>query len=71
MMNEKKPQNNSLLYQYMGFAFQLMAGLALAVFAGLKLDKWIKPGIPIFIWVLPLLVLIALIVKVVKDTSQK
>jgi len=71
MMNEKKPQNNNLLYQYMGFAFQLMAGLALAVFIGLKLDKWVKPGIPVFIWVLPLLVLIAMIVKVVKDTSRK
>lgn len=71
MMNEKKPQNNNLLYQYMGFAFQLMAGLALAVFIGFNLDKWVKPGIPVFIWVLPLLVLIAMIVKVVKDTSRK
>ena len=71
MMNEKEPRNNNLLYQYMGFAFQLMAALAVAVFVGLKLDKWIKPGIPVFIWVLPLLVLIAMIIKVVKDTSEK
>ena len=70
-MNEKKPQNNRLLYQYAGFAFQLMAGLAIAVFAGLKADKWIKPPIPIFTWLLPLLVLIALLVKAVKDTSEK
>jgi hypothetical protein len=70
-MNEKKPQNNKLLYQYAGFAFQLMAGLAIAVFAGLKLDKWIKPGIPVFTWLLPLLVLIAMLIKAVKDTSEK
>jgi hypothetical protein len=70
-MPAKKPPDNSLLYQYMGFAFQLMAGLALAVFIGFKLDKWIKPGIPVFIWLLPLLVLIATIIKAVKDTSRK
>ena len=70
-MIEKKPQNNKLLYQYAGFAFQLMAGLGIAVFAGLKLDKWIHPPIPILTWLLPLLVLIAIIFKVVKDTSEK
>lgn len=70
-MKEEKPQNNKLLYQYAGFAFQLMAGLAIAVFAGLKLDKWIKPGIPVFTWLLPLLVLIVILIKAVKDTSEK
>ncbi len=70
-MNEKKPQNNKLLYQYAGFAFQLLVGLGIAVFAGIKLDGWIKPGIPIFTWLLPLLVLIAMLVKAVKDTSEK
>jgi len=70
-MNEKKPQNNKLLYQYAGFAFQLLAALGIAVFAGLKLDAWIKPGIPVFTWLLPLLVLIGLIIKAVKDTSEK
>jgi len=70
-MQEKEPKNNSLLLRYMGFAFQLMGSLAIAVFGGLKLDKWIKPGIPIFIWVLPLLVLIAILIKVIKDTSEK
>lgn len=70
-MPEEKPTNNNLVLRYMGFAFQLMASLALAVFGGLKLDKWIKPGIPVFIWVLPLLVLIAILIKVIKDTSEK
>jgi len=70
-MQGEKPNNKSLVLRYMGFAFQLMAALALAVFGGLKLDKWIKPGIPVFIWVLPLLVLIAILIKVIKDTSEK
>ena len=68
---DKQPSNNNLLYRYMGFAFQVMAGLALGVFAGHALDKWIKPGIPIFIWLLPLLVIIGIFIKVVKDTSGK
>ena len=55
----------------MGFAFQVMAGLALGVFAGHALDKWIKPSIPIFIWLLPLMVIIGIFIKVVKDTSGK
>jgi len=69
-MNEKKPQNNNLLYQYAGFAFQLLAGLGIAVFIGIKLDGWIKPGIPVFVWLLPLLVIIVTIIKAVKDTSK-
>lgn len=70
-MNEEKPQNNNLLLRYAGFAFQLMAALAVGVLGGYWLDKWIKPGIPIFIWVLPLLILIGILIRVVKDTSQK
>ncbi len=57
--------------QYAGFAAQLVAGLLLAVFAG----KWIdtKTGfvIPVFVWLLPLLLLIGILVKVVRDTSNK
>lgn len=70
-MNEKQRRNNSLLYQYLGFTFQLMAILAIAVFGGLWLDRWIKPGMPVFVWLLPLLAIIATIVKAVKDTSGK
>jgi|GEM_PF-515102 len=70
-MANKKPSNNNLLYQYMGFTMQLLAGLALAVYAGFWADRWIIPGIPVLIWLLPLLVIIATIVKAVKDTSGK
>jgi len=52
-MANKKPSNNNLLYQYMGFTMQLLAGLALAVYAGFWADRWIKPGIPVLIWLLP------------------
>ena len=68
---EKQKRNNNLLMQYAGFAFQFMAGAGLATYAGYEADKWIKWGIPIFIWLLPLVVIIAMLIKVVKDTSKK
>jgi chromate transport protein ChrA len=50
---------------------QVMVGLALAVFAGLKLDGWLSVSIPLLVWVLPLLVIIVMIWQVIKDTSKK
>ncbi|RFM28766.1 AtpZ/AtpI family protein [Deminuibacter soli] len=71
-MKEKQPQNNNrLLLQYAGFAFQIMVGLALGVYAGHQFDKWLKTGFPLLVWILPLMVIIALIVKAVKDTNKK
>ena len=64
-------QSNSSLMQYAGLATQLLVSLGLAVWIGNWVDKKISFTIPIFIWLLPLLVLIAILIKVVKDTSSK
>lgn len=69
-MNKEK-NNNRLLYQYAGMAFQMLAAIGFGVFAGIQADKWINTPVPIFLWVLPLLIVIAMIVKAVKDTSKK
>ncbi|GAC1440548.1 MAG: hypothetical protein NVSMB63_07110 [Sediminibacterium sp.] len=63
--------NRNLLWQYAGLAFQLLLGLGLAVYAGMWLDKKMQLGAPVAVWVLPLLLLIAMIVKVIRDTSKK
>lgn len=69
---EKIPkENDRLLFKYLGLATQIMLGLALAVFLGLKLDKWLSFSTPLLVWILPLLVLIATIWQVIKDTSKK
>ena len=65
-----KPDNSTLM-QYAGFAAQLAVGLLLAVYAGMWLDKQAGLSIPIMIWLLPLLLLIVMLIKVVKDTSKK
>ncbi len=66
---DDKPKNQ--LMQYAGLAGQLAAGLLLTVYAGKWLDKWIAIGIPLLIWLLPLLLLIGMMIKVVRDTSKK
>lgn len=50
---------------------QVLASLGLAVFIGLKLDNRLGASFPVLVWVLPLLVIIGLIVKIIKDTSKQ
>lgn len=68
--NNSKPQRNLLLY-YSGMAFQFLAVIGLMVFIGLKADHYLGVSFPIFIWLLPLLIIAGLIFKAVRDTSNK
>ena len=68
---EKKKVDNSLLWKYAGFATQLTVALAVSVYAGIKLDLLFKFKNPVIVWVLPLLVIVVLIYKVIKDTAPK
>lgn len=70
-IQNKKKTDNSLLLKYAGLATQLLIGLGLAVFVGLKIDGWINIKTPLAVWLLPLLVIAALIYKVIKDTTIK
>jgi Mn2+/Fe2+ NRAMP family transporter len=72
MKEQKSPQNNStLLLKYAGLGMQILVSLALAIFAGLKVDKLLSFSTPLLVWILPLLVIIIMIYKVIKDTSKK
>ena len=68
-MNE--PNNKNLLWKYAGLATQFLVGIGIAVYAGLKIDEWLKIKMPLAVWVLPLLLIIAVIIKVVKDPAKK
>jgi hypothetical protein len=57
--------------RYAGLGMQLLVSLGLAVFAGYKGDKWLSIRFPVFVWVLPLIVLFLMIYKLIKDTSKK
>jgi len=55
--------------QYAGLAMQLLVALGLGVFAGLKVDHWLHFKIPVATWVLPLLILLGILVRLVRDTG--
>lgn len=57
--------------QYASLATQLLVSFAFAAFGGKWLDLKIFSRKPVFIWILPLLVGIGLIIKVIKDTDNK
>ena len=68
---DKKKVDNSLLWKYAGFATQLTVALVISVYAGLKLDSLFRFKNPIIVWALPLLIILVLIYKVIKDTAPK
>jgi hypothetical protein len=57
--------------RYAGLGSQILVSLGIAVFAGYKIDKWVKMPLPFLVWLLPLIVLIAMIYKLIKETSGK
>lgn len=64
-------QNNSSLYKYAGLATQFLVGIGIAVYVGLQIDKYIKISMPLAVWLLPLLLIVGVIIKIIKDTSKK
>jgi hypothetical protein len=70
-MPKQPPDNNKLLLQYASLGTQILVSLGLAVFIGLKVDERLHLSFPILVWALPLLVLIGIITKLIRDTSRK
>jgi len=74
-MKQKQQQQKSTptsdLMRYAGLGSQLLVSLGIAVFVGYKIDKWLKLPLPILVWLLPLIVLVGLIYKLIKETSGK
>jgi F0F1-type ATP synthase assembly protein I len=68
MSNSQLPNNNRDLLRYASLGTQLLVAIGLAVFLGIKLDKWL--GIfPILTAVFPLLVLSAIFYKLFRETG--
>ena len=66
---QQKSTPTSDLMRYAGLGSQILVSLGIAVFAGYKIDKWLKIPLPLLVWLLPLIVLIAIIYKLIKETS--
>ena len=69
MPAQNKPSDD--LLRYAGLGGQILVALGLAVFVGLKLDKWMHLPFPLLVWLLPLVVVSMMIVKLIKETSKK
>jgi Putative F0F1-ATPase subunit Ca2+/Mg2+ transporter len=59
------------LLRYAGLSTEVVASVGLSVFLGVKADKWLKVSFPIFSWLLPLLVIVALLINLIKAGSGK
>jgi F0F1-type ATP synthase assembly protein I len=58
------------LIRYAGLGTQLLAAIGLAVFLGLKADTRLHTS-PLFVVALPLLVLIGIFYKLVRETGKQ
>ncbi|WP_298716279.1 AtpZ/AtpI family protein [uncultured Chitinophaga sp.] len=65
---KQKPSN--LLLRYAGLAFQMMAGIGVALWLGYLLDQKVDMGFPLFMIIFSLLALALLLWQIVKDTSR-
>lgn len=70
---EEERQKTSLQYlaQYVGLGLQLLSAIGFALFVGIKADAQLQWNIPLLSWLLPLLVIIGMIIKLLKETGKK
>lgn len=71
MADKKIPSDNSSLLRYASFATQLTVVLVLAVYGGRWLDTKAGFNSPLFVWLLPLFLLVGMLIKLVRDLSKK
>jgi len=55
----------------MSLGSQLIIGLALFLYIGLKIDQWLMTDTPITVWLFPLLFIVSVIIKTIIDTGKK
>jgi hypothetical protein len=55
--------------QYAGLASQFIVAIGLGVWAGIKADHWMHLRVPVASWLLPLLILVGILLKLVRDTG--
>lgn len=71
MYNQKQNKRPDDLLRYAGLGAQIFASLGIGVFIGYKGDDWLDTPIPLLVWIIPLLILIGMIYRLIKDTSKR
>ncbi len=65
-----KSAENSLM-KYAGLAGQLFISILIAFLVGKRLDEWIAFSVALFVWLLPLLVILASLIKLIVETNKR
>jgi hypothetical protein len=68
---QKQNKASTDLLRYAGLGAQILVSIGIAVFLGLKADQWLNLSFPLLVWLLPLLVVSAMIYKLIKETGTK
>ncbi len=73
--NEKnkksQPGNVNSYVRYSGLAFQMMATIGLGVWAGIKLDQWLKLKFPAFTITLSLLSVVGSLIQLIRGLPKE
>ncbi len=56
--------------RYAGLTAQFLSAIGISLFMGYSADKWLKWNFPLFVWLLPLLVITGMIVSIIRDQSK-
>lgn len=65
------PAGDKNLMKYMGLGAQFFFSITIAMGIGWKLDHWFDLQSPLVVWLLPLLVILATLIKIIKETDKK
>jgi len=55
----------------MGLATQFFISIAVGLWLGSNIDNYFSIQSPLFIWVLPLLIVVSSLIKIIIDTNKK
>jgi chromate transport protein ChrA len=69
-MDKKKNNLNSYMV-YTTYGIQLAVAVGLGLWLGDYIDKKIGVKIPVFSWILPMVLLVAMLVQIVREFSDK
>lgn len=70
-MIQKTPSSNNRLVQYLSYGIQLMAAVGIGIWLGYWLDRKLHMTFPIFVWVLPTLLLVMMLISLVRTFSKQ
>jgi F0F1-type ATP synthase assembly protein I len=69
--NKQGEGSNNSLMRYMGLATQFFVSIGVGLWLGSVIDDYFSIKAPLFIWVLPLLIVVSSLIKIIIDTNKK